>query len=130
MIADNLSTYVELVFDNTSEVSSTTLLMGLALFSIQIYADFSGYSDIAIGTARLFGFNFQINFKYPLFARSIGERWRTWHISLSTWFRDYIYIPMGGSRVNKWMRFRNLMILFTISDFGMELTGLSSVGEF
>lgn len=117
VIADNLSAYVELVFDNTSEVSSVTLLMGLALFSIQIYADFSGYSDIAIGTARLFGFNFQINFKYPLFARSIGERWRTWHISLSTWFRDYIYIPMGGSRVNKWMRFRNLMILFTISGF-------------
>jgi D-alanyl-lipoteichoic acid acyltransferase DltB (MBOAT superfamily) len=117
VVADNLSTYVELVFDNTSEMSSFNLLMGLALFSIQIYADFSGYSDIAIGTARLFGFNFQINFKYPLFARSIGERWRNWHISLSTWFRDYIYIPMGGSRVNKWMRFRNLMILFTISGF-------------
>jgi len=117
VIADNLSAYVELVFDNTSEVSSLNLILGLVLFSIQIYADFSGYSDIAIGTARLFGFKFQINFKYPLFARSIGERWRNWHISLSTWFRDYIYIPMGGSRVDNWTRFKNLMILFTISGF-------------
>lgn len=117
VVADNLSTYVEIVFDNTSEVSSLNLILGLALFSIQIYADFSGYSDIAIGCAKLFGFEFQTNFKYPLFARSIGERWRNWHISLSTWFRDYIYIPMGGSRGSRWTRFRNLMILFTISGF-------------
>lgn len=117
VIADNLSKLVEPIFDNTSEVSTITLLMGLALFSVQIYADFSGYSDIAIGTSRLFGFNLKINFKYPLFARSIGERWRNWHISLSTWFRDYIYIPMGGSRGSKWNKFKNVLILFTISGF-------------
>jgi alginate O-acetyltransferase complex protein AlgI len=117
VIADNLSNYVELIYDNTSDVSSFNLILGLILFSIQIYADFSGYSDIAIGTARLFGFEFKINFRYPLFARSIGERWRNWHISLSTWFRDYIYIPMGGSRGDKWTKFKNLMILFTISGF-------------
>ena len=117
VIADNLSKLVEPIFDHTSEVSTITLLMGLALFSVQIYADFSGYSDIAIGTSRLFGFNLKINFKYPLFARSIGERWRNWHISLSTWFRDYIYIPMGGSRGSKWNKFKNVLILFTISGF-------------
>lgn len=117
VVADNLSKIVEPIFDNTSDVSTLTLLMGLALFSVQIYADFSGYSDIAIGTSRLFGFELKINFKYPLFARSIGERWRNWHISLSTWFRDYIYIPMGGSRGSQWNKFKNVLILFTISGF-------------
>ena len=115
VIADNLSKIVEPIYNNVNEVSSVTLLMGLALFSVQIYADFSGYSDIAIGTSRLFGFDLKINFKYPLFARSIGERWRNWHISLSTWFRDYIYIPMGGSRGTKWNKFKNVLILFAIS---------------
>lgn len=117
VIADNLSKLVEPIYDNVTEFSTLTLLLGLALFSVQIYADFSGYSDIAIGTSRLFGFNLKINFKYPLFARSIGERWRNWHISLSTWFRDYIYIPMGGSRGSKWNKFKNVLILFTISGF-------------
>ena len=117
VVADNLSKLVEPIFDNTSQFSSYTLLLGLAMFSVQIYADFSGYSDIAIGTGRLFGFNLKINFRYPLFARSIGERWRNWHISLSTWFRDYIYIPMGGSRGSKWNKFKNVVILFTISGF-------------
>ena len=117
VVADNLNKIVDPIFENTTEFSSYTLLLGLALFSVQIYADFSGYSDIAIGTSRLFGINLRANFKYPLFARSIGERWRNWHISLSTWFRDYIYIPMGGSRGTKWNKFKNVLILFTISGF-------------
>ena len=117
VVADNLNKLVDPIFENTTEFSSYTLLLGLALFSVQIYADFSGYSDIAIGTSRLFGINLRANFKYPLFARSIGERWRNWHISLSTWFRDYIYIPMGGSRGTKWNKFKNVLILFTISGF-------------
>lgn len=117
VVADNLCKIVDPIFENTSQLSSFTLLAGLALFSVQIYTDFSGYSDIAIGTSRLFGFNLKVNFKYPLFARSIGERWRCWHISLSTWFRDYIYIPMGGSRGTKWNKFKNVLILFTISGF-------------
>ncbi len=115
VIADNISKMVVPIFDYPSEMTSVMLLLGLGLFSIQIYADFSGYSDIAIGLSRLFGFNLKINFKYPLFARNVGERWRNWHISLSTWFRDYIYIPMGGSRGGKWTKFRNVMILFAIS---------------
>ena len=117
VVADNISKIVEMIYNDPANMSSIVLLMGLALFSIQIYSDFSGYSDIAIGTSRLFGFDLKINFRYPLFARSVGERWRNWHISLSTWFRDYIYIPMGGSRGTKWNKFKNTLILFTISGF-------------
>jgi D-alanyl-lipoteichoic acid acyltransferase DltB (MBOAT superfamily) len=116
-VADNLSKIVEPIFDSPQQMSTITLLLGIAAFSVQIYADFSGYSDIAIGVSRLFGFNLMRNFRYPLFARSVGERWRNWHISLSTWFRDYIYIPLGGSRGSKWNKFKNTMILFTISGF-------------
>lgn len=115
VVADNLDRIVVPIFDNPNEMSTITLLLGLGLFSVQIYCDFAGYSDIAIGLSRLFGFNLKINFRYPLFARNVGERWRNWHISLSTWFRDYIYIPMGGSRGGKWNKFKNVMILFTIS---------------
>ncbi|MCW3786233.1 MBOAT family O-acyltransferase [Plebeiibacterium sediminum] len=117
VVADNLCKIVDPIYNNPDEMSSLVLILGLALFSVQIYTDFSGYSDIAIGISRLLGFNLKINFRYPLFARSIGERWRNWHISLSTWFRDYIYIPMGGSRGSNLNKFKNTLILFTISGF-------------
>jgi D-alanyl-lipoteichoic acid acyltransferase DltB (MBOAT superfamily) len=87
------------------------------LFTFQIYGDFSGYSDIAIGTARLFGFNLMRNFHFPYFSRDIAEFWRRWHISLTTWFRDYIYIPLGGSRCAKWKVMRNTLIIFVVSGF-------------
>ena len=86
-------------------------------FTIQIYGDFSGYSDIAIGTSRLFGFNLKQNFAFPYFSRDIAEFWRRWHISLSTWFRDYLYIPLGGSRGGTWMKVRNTFIIFIVSGF-------------
>jgi alginate O-acetyltransferase complex protein AlgI len=93
------------------------LFAGSVYFAFQIYGDFSGYSDIAIGTAKLFGFDLMRNFNYPYFSRDIGEFWRRWHISLSTWFRDYLYIPLGGSRGGKWMSLRNVMIIFVVSGF-------------
>ncbi len=115
IIADNLATIADGIYSNPSAMSGASLFLGLCIFSIQIYADFSGYSDIAIGVSRLFGFDLKRNFRYPLFARDVGERWRNWHISLSTWFRDYLYIPLGGSKRGKWGQIRNVMILFTVS---------------
>jgi D-alanyl-lipoteichoic acid acyltransferase DltB (MBOAT superfamily) len=91
--------------------------MGAVLFAFQIYGDFSGYSDIAIGTAKLFGFDLMTNFRTPYFSRDIAEFWRRWHISLSTWFRDYVYIPLGGSRITKAKAIRNIFIVFLISGF-------------
>ena len=91
--------------------------MGALFFAFQIYGDFSGYSDIAIGTSRLFGFNLKKNFASPYFSRDIAEFWRRWHISLSTWFRDYLYIPLGGSRVGTWMKIRNIFIIYIASGF-------------
>ena len=117
VIADNCAEYVNLVFDNPSAHNSSVLLLGAILFSFQIYGDFSGYSDIAIGTARLFGFELMQNFSYPYFSRDIAEFWRRWHISLSTWFRDYVYIPLGGSRVSKGNQVRNIFIIFILSGF-------------
>jgi len=93
------------------------LILGAVFFAFQIYCDFSGYSDIAIGSARLFGFNLKQNFAFPYFSRDIAEFWRRWHISLTTWFRDYIYIPLGGSRVSKTVVIRNVFIIFLISGF-------------
>jgi D-alanyl-lipoteichoic acid acyltransferase DltB (MBOAT superfamily) len=93
------------------------LCVGAILFGFQIYGDFSGYSDIAIGIARLFGFSLMVNFSFPYFSRDIAEFWRRWHISLSTWFRDYVYIPLGGSRGNSWQRIRNVSIIFLVSGF-------------
>lgn len=90
-------------------------MLGAIFFTFQIYGDFSGYSDIAIGTARLFGIDLMRNFNYPYFSRDIAEFWRRWHISLTTWFRDYIYIPLGGSRGTKWESFRNTMVIFLVS---------------
>ncbi len=117
VIADNCAIYANLIFNNSSEYSGSTLILGAVFFAFQIYGDFSGYSDIAIGTARLFGFDLMRNFAYPYFARDIAEFWRRWHISLSTWFRDYLYIPLGGSRVNQAIMLRNTFIIFIVSGF-------------
>lgn len=117
IIADKCGEYVNLIFSNHQDYSGSTLLIGAILFSFQIYGDFSGYSDIAIGTSRLFGFSLMKNFAFPYFSRDIAEFWRRWHISLSTWFRDYLYIPLGGSRGGKWMVIRNTFIIFLVSGF-------------
>lgn len=117
VIADNCAEYVNIIFNNSDEYSGSTLLLGAVLFSFQIYGDFSGYSDIAIGTARLFDFNLMQNFAYPYFSRDVAEFWRRWHISLSTWFRDYLYIPLGGSKAGTWIKIRNTSIVFLVSGF-------------
>ena len=117
VIADNCARYVNVIFSNYSDYSGSTLVIGLLLFTFQIYGDFSGYSDIAIGTARLFGFSLMRNFAYPYFSRDIAEYWRRWHISLSSWFRDYVYIPLGGSRGSTWMKIRNIFIIFLVTGF-------------
>lgn len=115
MIADSCAPFVNQIFENYQELPGSTLLLGAVLFSFQIYGDFSGYSDIAIGTARLFGFSLMQNFNVPYFSRSIAEFWRRWHISLNTWFRDYVYIPLGGSRVAKHKVVRNTFAIFLLS---------------
>jgi len=117
VIADNCSKYANLIFNNSADYTGSTLVLGVLFFTFQIYGDFSGYSDIAIGTARLFGFNLMRNFAFPYFSRDIAEFWRRWHISLSTWFRDYLYIPLGGSRGGTWMKVRNTFIIFIVSGF-------------
>ncbi len=117
VIADNCAVYVNIIFSNYAEYSGSTLLLGAVLFSFQIYCDFSGYSDIAIGVSRLFGFSLMRNFAFPYFSRDIAEFWRRWHISLSTWFRDYVYIPLGGSRGKTWMKIRNTFVIFIVSGF-------------
>ena len=117
LVADNCAAVANDIFNNYETFGGLTLLLGALMFTFQIYCDFSGYSDIAIGTARLFGFNAMKNFNYPYFSRDIAEFWRRWHISLTTWFRDYIYIPLGGSRGTKWMSFRNTLIVFLVSGF-------------
>ena len=117
VVADTLAIQVDQIFNVTSYSSTPgiTLILGAVFFSFQVYCDFSGYSDIAIGTARLFGFSLMRNFAFPFFSRSIAEFWQRWHISLSTWFRDYVFIPLGGSRVSKWNQVRNIMVTFGIS---------------
>jgi alginate O-acetyltransferase complex protein AlgI len=117
VIADNCAQYANEIFNNSGEYTGSTLFMGAVFFTFQIYGDFSGYSDIAIGTSRLFGFNLKQNFAFPYFSRDIAEFWRRWHISLSTWFRDYLYIPLGGSRGGTWMKVRNTFIIFIVSGF-------------
>lgn len=117
VIADNCAEYANLIFNNSADYSGSTLILGAVFFAFQIYGDFSGYSDIAIGTARLFGFNLMQNFAFPYFSRDIAEFWRRWHISLSTWFRDYLYIPLGGSRGGIWNKVRNTFIIFIVSGF-------------
>lgn len=117
VIADNCAQFANQIFNNSAEMNGSTLLLGAFFFAFQIYGDFSGYSDIAIGTSRLFGFDLMRNFAFPYFSRDIAEFWRRWHISLSTWFRDYLYIPLGGSRVGTLMQIRNTFIVFVVSGF-------------
>ncbi len=115
VIADRLAIVVDAVYNNLDDYTGISLLVATLFFAFQIYCDFSGYSDIAIGSARIMGFELMDNFKRPYFSKSILEFWRRWHISLSTWFRDYLYIPLGGSRVVKWRWYYNLFITFIIS---------------
>lgn len=117
VIADNCALIVNPIFENYQTASGLELIMGAVLFAFQIYGDFSGYSDIAKGVAKLFGFDLMTNFRTPYFSRDIAEFWRRWHISLSTWFRDYLYIPLGGSRVPKAKAIRNIFIVFLVSGF-------------
>lgn len=115
VVADNAAFFVQKIFDAPESYHGLTLLVGAVLFSIQIYCDFSGYSDIAIGCARLFGIELRANFRFPYFSRNIAEFWRRWHISLNKWFVDYVYIPLGGSRVSKFKVIRNTFIIFLLS---------------
>lgn len=115
VIADSCAPYVNAIFRGYQEVNSLSLALGAMYFAFQIYGDFAGYSNIAIGSARLLGFDLMRNFNYPYFSRDMAEFWRRWHISLSTWFRDYVYIPLGGSRGTKANQLRNVLIIFLVS---------------
>ncbi|WP_299252493.1 MBOAT family O-acyltransferase [uncultured Aquimarina sp.] len=117
VIADSIAPIVDDIFANYENYPASTLILGVTLFSFQVYGDFSGYSDIAIGTAKLFGIELMSNFKFPNFSRNVAEYWQRWHVSLSTWFRHYVYIPLGGSRVNKLKSIRNICIIFLVSGF-------------
>jgi D-alanyl-lipoteichoic acid acyltransferase DltB (MBOAT superfamily) len=117
VIADNCAEIANEIFNNSDSYGGTTLIVGAIMFTFQIYGDFSGYSDIAIGVARLFGFKLMKNFAFPYFSRDMAEFWRRWHISLSTWFRDYLYIPLGGSHGSLLIKVRNIFIIFIVSGF-------------
>ncbi|RZK13176.1 MAG: MBOAT family protein [Flavobacterium sp.] len=117
VIADSCAQYANLVFDHPENMNSLSLMLGAVYFAFQIYGDFSGYSDIALGTSKLFGMDLLRNFNYPYFSRDIAEFWRRWHISLSSWFRDYLYIPLGGSKGGLPMKIRNTFIIFLVSGF-------------
>lgn len=117
VIADRCAEHVNAIFASPGQYDGGVLVLGAVLFAIQIYGDFSGYSDIALGTARLFGFELLRNFAFPYFSRDIAEFWRRWHISLSSWFRDYLYFPLGGSRKGFWLTLRNTAIIFLVSGF-------------
>ena len=117
VIADNCAVFANQIFANSATASGSELVLGALFFTFQIYGDFSGYSDIALGTARLFGIDLLRNFAFPYFSRDIAEFWRRWHISLSSWFRDYLYIPLGGSKGGNWMRIRNTFAIFLVSGF-------------
>jgi alginate O-acetyltransferase complex protein AlgI len=117
VIADSCAIYVNAIFNDYENMNSASLILGAFYFAFQIYGDFSGYSDIAIGTGRLLGFDLMRNFNFPYFSRNIAEFWRRWHISLSTWFRDYLYIPLGGSRGSTRQQLRNVFIIFLVSGF-------------
>jgi len=117
VIADSCAQYANAVFDDPGDKNSATLILGAVYFAFQIYGDFSGYSDIALGTSKMFGIDLLRNFNYPYFSRDIAEFWRRWHISLSSWFRDYLYIPLGGSKGGMWMKIRNTFIIFLVSGF-------------
>lgn len=115
VIADNCAIYVDSVWSDYANQSGSTLVLAAILFAFQIYGDFSGYSDIAIGTAKLFGINLRDNFLTPYFSRNVAEFWKRWHISLNTWFVDYVYIPLGGSREGRWKTIRNTFVIFLLS---------------
>jgi alginate O-acetyltransferase complex protein AlgI len=117
VIADGCAEYANKIFNSSDTYLGSTLIVGAFFFAIQIYCDFSGYSDIALGTARLFGIELLRNFAFPYFSRDIAEFWRRWHISLSSWFRDYLYIPLGGSKGGTWLKVRNIFVIFLVSGF-------------
>ncbi|WP_309640878.1 MBOAT family O-acyltransferase [Flavobacterium sp.] len=117
VIADSCAQYANEIFANYESMNSISLFLGAFYFSFQIYGDFSGYSDIALGTAKLFGIDLLRNFNFPYFSRDIAEFWRRWHISLSSWFRDYLYIPLGGSQGGKFTKIRNTFLIFIVSGF-------------
>lgn len=117
VIADGCAEFANIIFSHHQDYSGSTMFLGAVFFTFQIYGDFSGYSDIALGTARLFGIELLRNFAFPYFSRDIAEFWRRWHISLSSWFRDYVYIPLGGSKGGLWMKIRNTFIIFILSGF-------------
>jgi alginate O-acetyltransferase complex protein AlgI len=117
VIADTCATYANAIFDNYSSMNSLSLILGSVYFAFQIYGDFSGYSDMALGMSKLFGIDLLKNFNYPYFSRDIAEFWRRWHISLSSWFKDYLYIPLGGSKGSKLTQVRNVFIIFVVSGF-------------
>jgi alginate O-acetyltransferase complex protein AlgI len=117
VIADNCAMYANAIFNDSATMNGSTLVLGAVFFTFQIYGDFSGYSDIALGTARLFGVELLRNFAFPYFSRDIAEFWRRWHISLSSWFRDYLYIPLGGSKGGMLQKIRNTFIIFLVSGF-------------
>jgi alginate O-acetyltransferase complex protein AlgI len=117
VIADTCATYANAIFDNYTTMNSLSLILGAIYFAFQIYGDFSGYSDMALGMSKLFGIDLLKNFNYPYFSRDIAEFWRRWHISLSSWFRDYLYIPLGGSKGGLWIKIRNTFIIFLVSGF-------------
>ncbi len=117
VIADNCAIYANQIFNQSGEHNGSSLFIGALFFTFQIYGDFSGYSDIALGVSKLFGIELLRNFAFPYFSRDIAEFWRRWHISLSTWFRDYLYFPLGGSKGGMWMRVRNTFIIFLVSGF-------------
>ena len=117
VIADRVAIFVDCVFAYTYSIGTFEAIAGAVAFALQIYCDFGGYSAIAIGAARVMGFEIMENFNAPYMAMSISEFWRRWHISLSTWFRDYVYIPLGGNRCSKIKKYRNLMITFLVSNF-------------
>ncbi|MFV7236101.1 MBOAT family O-acyltransferase [Flavobacterium sp. ZB4R12] len=117
VIADTCATYANAIFDHYTSMNSLSLLLGAFYFAFQIYGDFSGYSDMALGMSKLFGLDLLRNFNYPYFSRDIAEFWRRWHISLSSWFRDYVYIPLGGSKGSKLKQVRNVFVIFLLSGF-------------
>ncbi|MEP6681649.1 MAG: MBOAT family O-acyltransferase [Parafilimonas sp.] len=117
VIADQCAIYANMIFNGSGHFSGSTYVVGSIFFAVQIYGDFSGYSDIALGTAKLFGIDLLRNFAYPYFSRDIAEFWRRWHISLSSWFRDYLYIPLGGNKGALWMKIMNIFIVFLVSGF-------------
>ena len=115
VIADRVGGYADAVFNNPGQVNTVNIWVAVIFFSIQIYADFSGYSDIAVGAARCMGYQLMVNFNRPYFAKNIRDFWRKWHISLSSWFRDYVYIPLGGNRKGKLRKHFNILITFSLS---------------